>query len=283
MTAMFDATRALLGADVGGSLGSLGFPDAPAVASLVSEPTPTGTTVGLDVWHRHFGTVGLAGVTPAAPPAIVAGVIPYAVERALIGGDPASGTQPVGTPVSVGAVFETAAAQGVPTRLLAGSLPADVAYDPESQRLLRRALEADQLVVIPERAVEIGGRARLGWWLVDPVSGAAVDQMDDGGGQVIAQKVILIAIPVLVFLGLARFAPQVLCVIGIDAQAMTEAVKKVWRGDDSETPGTCGSSGPKPEPPGPTMRPMNPYSSDPPDQDPAHRQWLESSKDTARH
>ena len=96
-------------------------------------------------------------------------------------GDPASAQEPVVTPVSVGAVFEAAAAQGIPIRLLSGSLPADVAYDPERQLLLRQALDAGRLVIVPERAVDLGGRPRLGWWLLDPVSGAAVDQMDEEG------------------------------------------------------------------------------------------------------
>jgi len=42
---------------------------------------------------------------------------------------------------------------------------------------------ARQVVIVPERPVDLGAGLRLGWWLVDPVSGTAVDQMDDGGGQ----------------------------------------------------------------------------------------------------
>ena len=182
VTGAFDAARALLGAEVAGSLGSLGFPDAPAVTSLVGEPTATGFTLGLDVWHRAFGTLGLAGLPPTVPPAMLAGVIPYAVERTIMETDPASASQPAATQLHVGAVFEAAVAQGVPTRLLAGGLPAGSPYDPESGALMQRALDAGLVVIVPERAIDLGGRPRLGWWLVDPVSGATVDQMDDGRG-----------------------------------------------------------------------------------------------------
>lgn len=104
------------GGRVAGSFGSLGFTDAPAVTSLVATPTATGTTVGLDIWHRDFGTLGLAGVMPAVHPAMLAGVIPHAVERALLEGGPASADGSLVPAVGVGAVF-AAAAQGIPTRV----------------------------------------------------------------------------------------------------------------------------------------------------------------------
>ena len=170
--AMFETMRALLGPDVGKSLGSLGFPDASAITSVVAEPTATGMTAGFDVWHRPFGTVGIAGFATTAPPAMVAGVVPYAVERALIGGDPASGVQPAAAPISVGAVFEEAAAQGIPTHVLSGSLPADNAYDAQSRRLLRRALDAGQPRRDPRtrRGSSVGERDSAGgWWTLPRV------------------------------------------------------------------------------------------------------------------
>ena len=63
LAGLFDAARAILGAEEAGSLGSLGFPNAPVVTSMFAEPTDSGTTVGLDVWHRAFGSLALAGVT----------------------------------------------------------------------------------------------------------------------------------------------------------------------------------------------------------------------------
>jgi hypothetical protein len=194
LAGLFDTTRALLGVEEAGSLGSLGFPDAAAVTSLVAEPTATGTTVSVDVWHRPFGAVGLAGVTPTVPPAMLAGVLPHAVERAILERDPATSVGPVIPAVSVGAVFEAAAQQGIPTSLLAESLPVDAVYDPASRELLQRALDAGRLVIVPERPVDLGGRPRLGWWLLDPVSGATVDQMDDGGGQVTIENAIVVVL-----------------------------------------------------------------------------------------
>jgi hypothetical protein len=280
VTAMFDATRALLGVDLGTSLGSRGFTDRPAITSLVADPTATGTTAGFDIWHRPFGTLGLADARTTASPAMVAGIIPYAVERALLGGDPASGAQPSPAPISVGAVFEAAAAQGIPTRLLSGSVPADAAYDPESRRLLQRALEAGQLVVIPERAVDLGGRSRLGWWLVDPGSGAVVDQMDDGGGQAILQRALQVSAMMLAFYALPILASWILCKFGIDAEALHDVVARIWVGD---APSGCGASGPKPPPPGPRMQPMTPYNGSPIEPSKAQKQWQEATKDNALH
>jgi hypothetical protein len=279
--AMFEALRALLGADVGGSLGgSLGFPDAPAITSLVAEPTATGMTGGFDVWHRPFGTVGMAGVTTTAPPAMVAGVIPYAVERALLGGDPAQGTQTATTPISVGAVFEAAAAAGIPTRLLSGQMPADAAYDAPSRRLLQRALEAGRLVVIPERAVDLGGRERLGWWLVDPISGAVVDQMDDGGGTILVEKTVFIVGAGLMLYAVPLVASWILCRFGISSVALKDVVDNIYLG---VAPGGCGTSGSQLPPPGPRMQPRTPVSSGNPDLDKAQQQWQQRTTDKSLH
>ncbi|MFO7532738.1 MAG: hypothetical protein R6W93_09775, partial [Candidatus Limnocylindrales bacterium] len=37
----------------------------------------------------------------------------------------------------------------------------------------------------PARPVRIGDQDRAGWWLIDPLSGRAVDQMDDGRGEAV--------------------------------------------------------------------------------------------------
>jgi hypothetical protein len=34
--------------------------------------------------------------------------------------------------------------------------------------------------------VTVADTLRLGWWLVDPVTGATIDQLDTGGGQTMA-------------------------------------------------------------------------------------------------
>jgi hypothetical protein len=42
-------------------------------------------------------------------------------------------------------------------------------------------------VILPEHPVPIVGVDRTGWWLVDPTSGDAIDEMDDGRGAAIDQ------------------------------------------------------------------------------------------------
>ena len=43
------------------------------------------------------------------------------------------------------------------------------------------------MVVVPERPVALGGEERVGWWLVDPATGATADTMDDGRGVTMAE------------------------------------------------------------------------------------------------
>jgi hypothetical protein len=203
LAGLIDVARAITAAEVASSHGSLAYVDAPAVTSLVAEPSATGGTVGLDIWHRPFGVLGLSSVPPTVPPAMLAGVIPHAVERVVMEGGPVSATAKATRAVSVGAVFEAAAQQGVATRLLSGSLPADLTVEPQVRELLQRALDGGWLVIIPEHPVDLGGQARRGWWLVDPVSGAAVDQMDDGGGISQGEYIFLIVGGAVLLVGLA--------------------------------------------------------------------------------
>jgi hypothetical protein len=52
---------------------------------------------------------------------------------------------------------------------------------------ITEALTAGLVVVVPERPVALGGEDRVGWWLVDPATGATADQMDDGRGVTMAE------------------------------------------------------------------------------------------------
>jgi len=49
-----------------------------------------------------------------------------------------------------------------------------------ARNLLVAALQSGREAVIPVRAVSLGGRPRLGWWELDPETGATVGVMDDG-------------------------------------------------------------------------------------------------------
>lgn len=176
-----DVMRHLLGAGLCGDLGVRPFDDTPAISSWSFQPTPQGYESGLDIWHRSGGALAIAGSETLAPPAMIMGVLPHVMER-IATGDPVWTEQPAGMPVSVGAIFEAAAAQAIPLRVLSSGVPSDAGLGPEHVALLGPTLEAGYLVVIPERAVTVGGQPRLGWWIIDPVTGAAIDQREDGGG-----------------------------------------------------------------------------------------------------
>ncbi|WP_119680616.1 transglutaminase domain-containing protein [Indioceanicola profundi] len=51
---------------------------------------------------------------------------------------------------------------------------------PYARRLIEGTLAQGRSIVIPKQAVELGGRARYGWWDIDPVSGRMIGVMDDG-------------------------------------------------------------------------------------------------------
>jgi hypothetical protein len=94
-------------------------------------------------------------------------------------------------PVSVGSLFEMAHDQGVPLRTLQGAIPADLSLDAEPAALIAGALEAGSIVVVPERPLDLAGTPRMGWWIIDPVTGQAVDQLDTGGGEMTEETEIL--------------------------------------------------------------------------------------------
>jgi hypothetical protein len=81
-------------------------------------------------------------------------------------------------------VFDQAAAEGIGLRVLTQAIPPELALDAEPAALIAAALAAGSVVVVPERPVNVNGSSRLGWWIVDPRTGSAVDQLDTGGGQV---------------------------------------------------------------------------------------------------
>lgn len=171
----------LLGVAMAPALGCRPFREIPGVLAWVLEATPEGYADGLDIWHRGFGSLPLAGMEPSAPQAMIAGVIHAVVEAVALGaGSPAADGVP--GPLTVDAVFETAVAAGISIRAFQGALPASVGYSPEHRRWLEAALEAGLVVVVPERQMVFAGRPRLAWWLIDPLTGAAVDQLDDGTG-----------------------------------------------------------------------------------------------------
>jgi transglutaminase-like putative cysteine protease len=160
--------RDSLASEIGLEQGVRMLIDRPGVVSLTLDFTPgvaLEMSLALDIWHRSFATAPIADRAAAAHPAVIV--------------DGSTGTS---GPVSVGAIFDLARSQGIPVRVIQGSLPAGSSYPPEALSLITAALDAGRLVVVPERAVEVAGRPRLGWWLVDPATGRTEDQLDNGRG-----------------------------------------------------------------------------------------------------
>jgi hypothetical protein len=135
-------------------------------------------------------------VDAALTPGLLAGVLPHVAER-IVGGeiagarsqttavaDPAAGGGPVEDGfTSVGAVFETADAEGIAWQVLRGTGATDgLAWDGSARARLEAWLASGWVAVAPVRPVTLGGRERIGWWLYHPTSGRLLDELDDGRG-----------------------------------------------------------------------------------------------------
>jgi len=185
------------GAEVAVPAGLRPFVDAPNVMahSLVMRPSPDGEHViesVLDIWHRSHGVSPVDGVTPAHSPAVSAGVLAHVAER-ILGGDVARVEGAVAAVASAGAVFDSAAAAGIPWRVLRGvGSTAELRWADDARVRLESALADGWIAVAPERPVVIGERERIGWWLVDPRTGRTMDQLDDGRGASTTDETVII-------------------------------------------------------------------------------------------
>jgi hypothetical protein len=187
----YHMTQAAGGAALAGELGAAWFPNAPNVVSFtVTQELLDGQLAIrplIDIWHRSHGRAPLDGVaTPGSP--LAGGVLAHTAERLLVGdADPAA--DPAARGPSVGAVFEAARAGGVGIRTLTEAAGlAELPFPPDTTARLAAALEAGHIVVVPEGLVNIGGAERTGWWRIDPVSGWAADEMDDGRGTAMLER-----------------------------------------------------------------------------------------------
>ena len=75
------------------------------------------------------------------------------------------------------------------------------------QRTIQRALDAGKIGIASERAVDVAGQQRLGWWLVDPVTGVTAYERDDGAGVTTEQAVLISNVGILVSQALQRAHP----------------------------------------------------------------------------
>ena len=175
----FEMFRDINGTDLAAPLGWRPFVTSPTVVSWDFEADSDGHHTSPDIWHRSVGALELAESAPTIPAGIVAGVIPHIIERVSVG-EPPAGTPFTSAELSVGAIFEQAAEQGIPTRVFQDTLPSDTTYGADHRQQIQDLLDTGSVVIVPERAVDIAGTPRLGWWLVDPLTGATQDQRDDG-------------------------------------------------------------------------------------------------------
>jgi transglutaminase-like putative cysteine protease len=177
------------------------FLDAPNLTAFVLRPTDVSAgqqsaVSGLDLLYRSVTSVGDADPASASAQSQVAfGVMSHAVEQALVemGADPLLDL-PIETTVGVGRVFAAARDAGLRTLVIqpnSGSPELPDVTD-EARIRIERALQAGYVVIVPERSVTLGGAERSGWWLVDPASGATIDQMDNGGGLQLAEYILAV-------------------------------------------------------------------------------------------
>jgi hypothetical protein len=168
------------------------YPNAPNILALTvavtdAEGGDPDLALGADLVHRAFAFAPVADRPLAAPAGMLAGVVSHVAERALL--DPSWAVDLGGTSLpiadrSVGRVFEEAARQGIailtirPEDASGGARPADLT--PEADLLLDQALDAGWIVIVPERPVDLDGTPAIGWWLVDPATGAVRDQFETG-------------------------------------------------------------------------------------------------------
>lgn len=168
--------------------GARSYIDSPNVVSVAIRIDPdasatdlgTAARFGLDIWRRSHGVLPVTGSPVTSGRAeVIAGITDHLAERFAL--DFAARTPLVsGTPVGVGDVFEAAAAAGIPTVVIQGPIPADLPLSPVATAAIGAEIVAGHVVVIPAQPVTVGGAERIGWWAIDPATGATTDTMDDG-------------------------------------------------------------------------------------------------------
>lgn len=195
LASVYHHLRDALDAEIALDDGARTFADGPDIVSVSVDVAPDATSsdvrdhvrLGFDIWRRSDGVLPLTGASMAAPEAaLVAGVTDHIAERFALEALADQTSAPV-REISVGAVFETAAAQGIPTVVLHGQVPTSLPYGPSATAAIEAALERGEVVVIPARPVTLDGAPRTGWWTIDPGTGSTADSMDDGSGAAAAE------------------------------------------------------------------------------------------------
>jgi transglutaminase-like putative cysteine protease len=159
----------------------LWYVDSPYIVVVRAQPhaAPTPATISMDLTLKGYRL--LRG--PDDPFAqrgpfydhLVSGVLDHTAERWLLGTEQAA--------ASVGALFETAAAQKVPARVMkaAGEIPSGLLTE-DGRLRLAGSLGRGQIVVLPESRPK-DWKPLLGWWSVDQKTGWTEDTTEEGGHQ----------------------------------------------------------------------------------------------------
>jgi transglutaminase-like putative cysteine protease len=187
--------RDVMGSSIVLDAGARTFLDSPNIVSVSVRFDPeatardpaSGARFGFDIWHRSHGTLALThDAITSGDARIMAGISDHLAERFAL--EFASDT-PLGTrsTVGVGHLFEAAAAQGIPTLVIHGDVPSDLGFGPDAIASIQRLARAGNVVVVPAEPVTIGDSTRVGWWAVDPSTGATTDTMDDGSASEFAE------------------------------------------------------------------------------------------------
>ncbi|MEZ4597957.1 MAG: hypothetical protein R3C32_14760 [Chloroflexota bacterium] len=191
-----DAMDAQLAIDAGART----FLDAPNIVSVAVDVAPSARTadlrgsvrMGFDVWHRSHGVLPLRGHSATTGEAqLIAGITDHLAERFALEtliGRPGSAPGTIG----VGEVFDAAAADGLPTWVLHGSVPDALPYDPQANQAITAAVMAGDVVIVPAAPVIVDGASRIGWWAIDPATGRTTDAMDDGSGTAMTEEGVII-------------------------------------------------------------------------------------------
>lgn len=188
--------RDSMAAELALDAGARSYIDGPDIVSLtvdvVGDATAHTTRAGLDILRRDHGILPLSGQSiGAARSQIVAGVIDHVAERVAVEGMAGAPGAPPST-IGVSDIFEQAADMGIPTVTLQGTSSRPLPYGAAASTLIGDALASGDIVVIPAQPVTVDGRERVGWWQVDPATGATADVMDDGTGAEMGEYTVIV-------------------------------------------------------------------------------------------
>ena len=187
---LFHATHAAAAAALADDLGGHWFPDAPNIVSFTVTQQLIDNQLAmqpiLDIWHRSFGRSPTAA-TSYQDRSLRAACSPTSPSESLLE-TPTPAVLPHGT-IGRAPSSTRRVRRALPIRTLTSPAGvADLPFSADTKARLLAALEAGDIVVVPERPVSIGGEERTGWWRIDPMTGWTADEMDDGRGSDMSQR-----------------------------------------------------------------------------------------------